>query len=144
MVLYYRIIIDITELCHLKHFQVGDDYVSSFLSITPDTSLTHEDRKFKITIPIRSAGSTSVYHTNADFSTWSKIHGAEFNNGEARFEASRGGTYVVVKQQNLTAIIAGVTVSLVVVLVVVIVTVLYFRRYPEKLNACTRSFRRTV
>ena len=124
--------------------QVGNDYVSSFVSITPDIALTHEGRHFTVTLPVRSEDYISVYRTDTNFSFWARVEDMEIDDRHARFQAASGGVYVVVKQLNLLVIIVGVVVTLMILSVMVIATVLYFKRYPEKMNACTRSFRHNV
>ncbi|KAL4227007.1 hypothetical protein ACF0H5_014983 [Mactra antiquata] len=112
---------------------VGDDYVSDFLVIYPETSLAAPGKYMSVTLKVDpDASNVAIYRTTAasNFETWTKLE-TDIEGDTAMFKASSGGVYVA-KSHSYKELILALVLSSLVLVVLVIGGACYFKRNPSK------------
>lgn len=118
-----------------KELKSGDDYVSDFLVLYPQSSMTLPGKAMRVSLKVEDASNIAVYRSSSDqhFATWTKLD-TEVEDGVAHFQASAGGVYVA-RSHSYTVLIVALIVSALVIVLIVVGGVMYFRRNPKKWNA---------
>ena len=114
------------------YFQSGEDYVSDFLVLHPQSTMTAPGKSMKVSLRVEDASNIAVYRSSSDqqFSTWTKLD-THVEDNVAHFEASSGGVYVAKSHSNHLLIVALIVSALVVALIIV-GGIFYFKRNPNK------------
>lgn len=124
----------------------GEDYVSDFLVVYPQSSLARPGKHMEVTLKIDpDQSNVAVYRTSSDgnFETWTKLD-TDINGDTASFRASAGGVFVA-KSHSYTVLIVALVVSGCILIILVVGGVCYFRRNPtkwQKLKGETQNLKR--
>lgn len=128
-----------------KELTSGEEYVSDFLVLYPQSTMTVPGKAMKVSLKVVDASNIAVYRSSSDqhFSTWTKLD-TEIEDNVAHFKASSGGVYVA-KSHSYHLLIVALIVSALVVALIIVGGIFYFKRNPNKwktLKGETVNFKR--
>ncbi|XP_078594983.1 protein DD3-3-like [Branchiostoma floridae x Branchiostoma japonicum] len=118
---------------------VGSDYASNYILISPTDKITQGDKTFKVNMKVNSGVSNvAIYHANPDsFTSWSKLN-AEISGGVASFQVDRGGLFVA-RTETSVGLVVGMVMLVVILVVIIVGSVVYFRKHPDKWDQVKKS-----
>ena len=113
-------------------FQSGEDYVSDFLVLYPQSSMTVPGKAMTVSLKVDDASNIAVYRSSSDqqFATWTKLD-TEVEDGVAHFQATAGGVYVAKSHSN-TVLIVALIIAVLAIALIIVGGVMYFKRNPSK------------